>query len=111
MVASTEAFAHPECAATGQTGPALHLTVHGDFMNHADLLIVDDDDATRTGLRELLVNAGFTVDVARDGAEAMEKINSHDFCVVLLDVRLPKSAGWISWLAVTANGGLRRSSS
>ena len=65
----------------------LHLTVHGDFMNHSDLLVVDDDDATRTGLRQLLANAGFTVDVAQDGAEAMEKISSHDFRVVLLDVR------------------------
>jgi PleD family two-component response regulator len=59
----------------------------GDFMNHSDLLVVDDDDATRTGLRQLLANEGFTVDVARDGAEAMEKIGSHDFRVVLLDVR------------------------
>ena len=62
-------------------------------MNHSDLLVVDDDDATRTGLRQLLANEGFTVDVARDGAEAMEKISSHDFRVVLLDVRLPKIGG------------------
>jgi len=62
-------------------------------MNHSDLLVVDDDDATRTGLRELLANAGFAVDVARDGAEAMGKISSHDFRVVLLDVRLPKIGG------------------
>ena len=62
-------------------------------MNHSDLLVVDDDDATRTGLRQLLANEGFTVEVARDGAEAMEKISSHDFRVVLLDVRLPKIGG------------------
>ena len=62
-------------------------------MNHSDLLVVDDDDATRTGLRQLLANAGFAVDVARDGAEAMGKISSHDFRVVLLDVRLPKIGG------------------
>ena len=43
-------------------------------MNHSDLLVVDDDDATRTGLRQLLADAGFTVDVGRDGAEAMAKI-------------------------------------
>src|SRR5688572_19534451 len=62
-------------------------------MSHSDLLVVDDDDATRTGLRQLLANAGFTVEVARDGAEAMDKINSHDFRVVMLDVRLPKIGG------------------
>lgn len=62
-------------------------------MNHSDLLVVDDDDATRTGLRYLLIDAGFTVDVARDGAEALNKIVNQDFGVVLLDVRLPKIGG------------------
>jgi DNA-binding NtrC family response regulator len=62
-------------------------------MSHSDLLVVDDDDATRTGLRQLLANEGFSVEVARDGAEAMGKIDRHDFRVVLLDVRLPKIGG------------------
>jgi FixJ family two-component response regulator len=82
---------HNSSAVVSGNGAGPHL--RGDFMNHADLLVVDDDDATRTGLRELLANAGFSVDVARDGAEAMGKISSHDFRVVLLDVRLPKIGG------------------
>ena len=51
-------------------------------MTLSDLLVVDDDDSTRTGLRHLLVNAGFTVDVARDGAEALNKIIKQEFGVV-----------------------------
>ncbi len=62
-------------------------------MAHADVLIVDDDDATREGLRALLSNTGFTCDTANDGAEAMEKIDAHDFGVVLLDIRLPGIGG------------------
>src|SRR5262245_9550612 len=62
-------------------------------MTHSDLLVVDDDNATRTGLRHLLADAGFTVDVAQDGAEALDKIAHRDFGVVLLDVRLPKIGG------------------
>ena len=62
-------------------------------MTHSDLLVVDDDDSTRIGLTELLANAGFTVDVARDGAEALDKMASHDFSVVLLDVHLPRIGG------------------
>lgn len=58
-------------------------------MTHADLLVVDDDDATREGLRDLLAEAGFTVGTARDGVEALQKIRNHDFSVVLLDVQLP----------------------
>jgi FixJ family two-component response regulator/anti-sigma regulatory factor (Ser/Thr protein kinase) len=65
----------------------------GGLMTHCDLLVVDDDNATRTGLRHLLADAGFTVDVAEDGAEALDKISKWDFGVVLLDVRLPKIGG------------------
>ncbi len=62
-------------------------------MAHHDVLIVDDDDATREGLSLLLNHAGFRCDTASDGAEALEKIDLHDFGVVLLDVRLPRMGG------------------
>ena len=62
-------------------------------MAHSDVLIVDDDDATREGLSALLSNAGFTFDTANDGAEALKKIDTHDFSVVLLDIQLPGIGG------------------
>ncbi len=62
-------------------------------MAHSDVLIVDDDEATREGLRALVRDAGFTCDTANDGAAAMEKIDAHDFGVVLLDIRLPGIGG------------------
>lgn len=62
-------------------------------MAHPDVLIVDDDEATRQGLRMLLTNVNFSVDTAADGTQALEKINLHDFGVVLVDVRLPGIGG------------------
>jgi FixJ family two-component response regulator/anti-sigma regulatory factor (Ser/Thr protein kinase) len=62
-------------------------------MSHADVLVVDDDDATRVGLRELIARAGLTVEDASDGVAALEKIEKHDFRVVLLDVQLPGVGG------------------
>ena len=62
-------------------------------MAHFDVLVVDDDNATRDGLSVLLAHAGFTVDGANDGAVALEKIERHDFRVVLLDIRLPGIGG------------------
>jgi FixJ family two-component response regulator/anti-sigma regulatory factor (Ser/Thr protein kinase) len=59
----------------------------------ADVLIVDDDDATRQGLCTLLRNAGFTVDEAADGASALTKIDRRAFNVVLLDMQLPGIGG------------------
>jgi CheY-like chemotaxis protein/anti-sigma regulatory factor (Ser/Thr protein kinase) len=62
-------------------------------VTRADVLIVDDDAATRDGLRALLRNAGFVVEDARDGDEAMQKIAEHAFRVVLLDMQLPGVTG------------------
>ncbi len=62
-------------------------------MAGADVLIVDDDEATRDGLGALLSAAGVTFETASDGDEAVRKIDSHDFRVVLLDIRLPGIGG------------------
>src|SRR5688572_31654799 len=63
------------------------------LMTHADVLVVDDDDAIRDFLRVLLTREGWTVDDAPDGASALEKVERHDFGVVLLDVHLPGVGG------------------
>jgi CheY-like chemotaxis protein/anti-sigma regulatory factor (Ser/Thr protein kinase) len=62
-------------------------------MTHADVLVVDDDEATRDFLRELLTREGLTIDNAPDGREALVKIDRFDYGVVLLDVQLPGVGG------------------
>lgn len=62
-------------------------------MSDFDVLVVDDDAPTRLGLRDLMTGSGFTVDAARDGAEALDKIDRHTFGVVLLDIQLPDVGG------------------
>jgi CheY-like chemotaxis protein/anti-sigma regulatory factor (Ser/Thr protein kinase) len=58
-----------------------------------DVLIVDDDQATRDGLRELLAVGGLSVQTAQDGSQALDTIRTHDVGVVLLDVGLPGMSG------------------
>ncbi len=58
-----------------------------------DVLVVDDEDATRSGLKELLVREGMTVDDAGNGATALQKLETHDFGVILLDVQMPGIGG------------------
>ena len=58
-----------------------------------DVLIVEDDAATRDGLRELLAQSGFSVETAADGSRALDTIRSHDVGVVLLDMGLPGISG------------------
>jgi CheY-like chemotaxis protein/anti-sigma regulatory factor (Ser/Thr protein kinase) len=72
----------------------LHIVLlTGESMPQPDVLIVDDDGATREGLGELLLSAGFSVDTAADGEEAIQKIGTRHPAVVLLDIRLPTVGG------------------
>ena len=57
------------------------------------ILAVDDDRATRHLLSKLLEGAGFTVDTAQDGAEALGKMKATPFDLVLLDVWMPGMTG------------------
>lgn len=53
------------------------------------ILIVDDDRALRHVLAELLKAAGHTVDQTADGRDALNRVDSDLYDIVLLDVGLP----------------------
>ncbi len=56
------------------------------------LLVVDDDD-TREALAELLRSEGYAVATARDGAQALDRVEAHLPDLVLLDIVMPKTTG------------------
>jgi len=57
------------------------------------VLIVDDEQAVRDGIRMVLEYAGISVDEAASGEEGLESIGRSRCDVVLLDLRLPKMGG------------------
>ncbi len=58
------------------------------------ILVVDDDDAIRALLLTILRRRGFSVDVARNGAEALERLRNCRYAVMLLDLMMPLVSGW-----------------
>ena len=56
-------------------------------------LVVDDDAAIRILVKRILTRHNFDVDVARDGAEAIEKIAKNDYGVIVLDLMMPRIDG------------------
>lgn len=60
------------------------------------LLLVEDDDATRRMFETALTHAGFIVHSAGHGAEALTRLRSGSFDLVVLDLLLP----WITGLGV-----------
>lgn len=58
-----------------------------------EILVVDDDEATRLSLAYALGDAGHKVTEASDGEEALALIGERTFDVAMLDIRLPKVDG------------------
>ena len=60
----------------------------------APVLVVDDDAAIRSAVRDVLESAGIAVETASNGADALEKVSRQRPRLVLLDMRMPVLDGW-----------------
>jgi two-component system chemotaxis response regulator CheY len=58
------------------------------------ILVVDDANLVRRFYREALEGAGFEVDEALNGVEALEKLLSDSFDMVIVDVNMPQMDGF-----------------
>lgn len=58
------------------------------------ILIIEDEEAIRQILSELLISAGYEVTAAGDGLEGIGKFRERSYCLVLLDVMMPKIDGY-----------------
>ena len=66
-----------------------------DFMGHAmKLLVVEDENKTADYVRQGLMEAGFVVDLARNGLDGHHLAMSETYDLVVLDVMLPDVDGW-----------------
>jgi DNA-binding NtrC family response regulator len=59
----------------------------------ASILVVDDEEAFRYMLSSLLTGAGYTVDTANDGVQAINAVQNKLYHVVLCDMKMPKVDG------------------
>ena len=58
------------------------------------ILIADDESEIRSLLRLYLENAGYAVEEAADGEEAVKLLAGGDFHLCLLDIMMPKMDGF-----------------
>lgn len=59
----------------------------------ARILVVDDQQAIRKTLRDILEFEKYTVDEAVDGLDCMVKLKKADYDVVIMDIKMPKMDG------------------
>ena len=58
------------------------------------VLVVDDEAAIRALIAKIVQRAGFDVDTARDGAEAIEKLSDGSYSVLVIDLMMPVMDGY-----------------
>src|ERR1043165_3631719 len=90
--------------------------------NQFRILVVDDEPLVCEAVRMLLVFDGHSVEVARDGAEALTMVTPDRFDLVMLDYEMPRMKGdqlaaqlkerfpQLPVLMLTAHGDMLRSS-
>ncbi len=57
------------------------------------ILVVDDEEIVIQSCLRVLSGAGFEIDAAHDGLEALSMINENDYDVLILDIKMPKMDG------------------
>jgi two-component system, chemotaxis family, chemotaxis protein CheY len=69
------------------------------------VLVVDDSSLVRLYCRDALEKAGFLVDQAINGIEALEKVLAAPFDLVIVDVNMPRMDGISFVRTLRASGG------
>ena len=89
----------PAPAAPPARGDAFELLDHIDAKRPVSevsrkVLLVDDEDALRRVMKDLLEREGYIVSEARDGVQALDQVDRFGPDVIVLDLNLPGLDGY-----------------
>lgn len=65
-----------------------------DILSYKKILIVDDSMTTRSMIKNILLNIGYSVDAALDASEALVKIKLNHYDLIITDLTMPKIDGY-----------------
>ena len=65
-----------------------------DVLSYKRILVLDDSITTRTMIKNILLNCGYTVDTVADAEEALVKLKLNHYDLILSDLNMPKVSGY-----------------
>jgi len=76
---------------------------NGDIRVGAAALVVEDEIALGAAVAEALADAGFLVDRASDGLEALERLKERPYDLIVCDLKMPRLDGTAFYRELAAN--------
>ncbi len=64
------------------------------------VLVADDDPTSRTLAARMLQRIGYESDVVEDGLQAVQAVQDHSYCAVLMDCQMPRMDGYQATRAI-----------
>jgi adenylate cyclase len=92
--AESEVITFTRQQAAARESPAKHSEIAKAPIENASLLIVDDNELNRDMLTRRLERLGYKVSCAENGSEALKKISTESFDLLLLDIVMPVMDGF-----------------
>lgn len=65
-----------------------------DVLSYKRILVVDDSMTTRSMIKNILINVGYSVDAVLDATEALVKLKLGHYDLIITDINMPKMDGY-----------------
>ncbi|NCP98205.1 response regulator [archaeon] len=78
-------------------------TITPEIIQQKSILMVDDSIVIRTKMKKMLIEAGYDVTLANDGADAMELLPTKHFDLIITDLEMPNVDGFEFMKRANAN--------
>ena len=65
-----------------------------DILSYKRILVVDDSMTTRSMIKNILINIGYSVDAVLDATEALVKLKLGHYDLIITDINMPKMDGY-----------------
>jgi CheY-like chemotaxis protein len=84
----------------GLLGAKAKVTTADPVLSNKQILVVDDEEAIRTAVHDVLGKHGANVQMAAEGGEAMALIKQRTYDLVISDIKMPNYDGYQIFAAV-----------
>lgn len=58
------------------------------------ILVIEDNELNLKLMKDILESQSYSVDVAQDGLEGLDKANKNDYSLIILDIQMPVVSGY-----------------